>query len=77
MMAATQHHQAARATPTECGCIRLHAQACDGQKAALHLLNDTSPTAPDTVVLGRALARAIRATTALKQACAGTNRGTT
>ena len=75
MMAATQHHQAARAAPTEREFIRLHAQACDGQKAALHLLNDVSPTAPDTAVFGRALARAMRATTALKQACAATNRG--
>jgi hypothetical protein len=69
-------HQSARSTSTESELIRLHAQACNGLSAALQLLNDASPTAPDTAVFGRALARAMRATTALKQACAATNRGT-
>jgi hypothetical protein len=69
-------HQRARSTSTESELIRLHAQACNGLSAALQLLNDTSPTAPDTAVSGRALARTMRATTALKQACAATNRGT-
>jgi hypothetical protein len=67
--------QTTRSTSTECELIRLHAQACNGLHAALQLLTDTSTTAPDSAVFGRALARAMRATAALKQACAEVNRG--
>jgi hypothetical protein len=63
-------HQAARSASTECELIRLHAQACNGLHAALKLLTGTSTTAPDSAVFSRALGRALRATSALKQACA-------
>ncbi|MEN9842820.1 MAG: hypothetical protein RLZZ612_649 [Pseudomonadota bacterium] len=49
--------------------IQLHAQACNGLHAALHHLT-TPSTEPDAVTLARALSRVIRASTALKQACA-------
>jgi hypothetical protein len=69
----TTTHQNARSASTECELIRLHAQACNGLSAALQLLTDTSTGAPDSAVFGRALARAMRATAALKQACAQSN----
>jgi hypothetical protein len=46
----------------------LQAQAIGNLNAALQLLEETSTTA--SIVFSRALARAMRATTALKQACA-------
>jgi hypothetical protein len=55
---------------TERELIHLHAQACNSLSAALHLLTDTSASTTDSIVFSRALARAMRATTALKQACA-------
>jgi hypothetical protein len=57
-------------TSTERELIHLHAQACNSLSAALHLLTDTSASTNDSIVFSRALARAMRATTALKQACA-------
>lgn len=54
--------------------IQLHAQACNGLQAALHHLT-TPSTEPDAITLSRALSRAIRATTALKQACAVAKEG--
>jgi hypothetical protein len=53
-------------TSTEHELIDLHAQARNSLQAALNLLTDTS-TSPDT--FGRALARAMRATTSLKRCC--------
>jgi hypothetical protein len=50
---------------TERDLIDLRSQACNSLSAALQLLTD--PTNPDT--LGRALACAMRATTALKRTC--------
>lgn len=64
-----------RSTSTECELIRLHAQACNGLQAALRLLSDTSTSATDAALFAQALARAMRATTALKQACAELNGG--
>lgn len=46
---------------------RLHAQAQRSLEAALHHLSPSNE--PQAITLGRALGRAIRATTALKQAC--------
>lgn len=55
---------------------QLRTQAIDGLTAALHHL--TSPSdEPQAVTLGRALSRAIRATTTLKQACAAAKEGAT
>jgi hypothetical protein len=55
---------------------QLRTQAIDGLTAALHHL--TSPSdEPQAVTLGRALSRAIRATTTLKQACAAAKEGVT
>jgi hypothetical protein len=68
-------HQTPRSTSTECELIRLHATACNGLHGALKLLTDTSTSTPDSEVFSRALARAMRATTALKQACAQASRG--
>lgn len=68
--AAPTRPQTTRSTSTECELIRLHAQACNGLQAALRLLNDTSSTTTDAALFAQALARAMRATTALKQACA-------
>ncbi len=71
MNASTQRsHQPARPVATERDLIRLHAQACNGLNAALHLLTNTSTQATDAAVFTQALARATRAATALKQACA-------
>jgi hypothetical protein len=51
--------------------VQLHAQAVNGLTAALRQL--TSPgIAADTTAFTRALARSMRATTALKRACACT-----
>lgn len=55
---------------------QLRTQAIDGLTAALHHL--TSPSdEPQAITLGRALSRAIRATTTLKRACAAANEGVT
>jgi hypothetical protein len=62
-------HQTVCSTSTERELIHLHAQACNSLSAALRLLTDTSASTTDSIVFSRALARAIRATTALKQAC--------
>jgi hypothetical protein len=70
-----QAHQTARQAAPAPDLIQLHAQACNGLHAALQLLTDTSTTAPDSAVFSRALARALRATSALKQACAQANGG--
>jgi hypothetical protein len=74
-MSTATTHQTTRSTSTECELIRLHAQACNGLHAALQLLTDTSTTAPDSAVFSKALGRALRATSALKQACAQASRG--
>jgi hypothetical protein len=62
-------------TSTERELIHLHAQACNSLSAALRLLTDTSTNTTDSIVFSRALARAMRATTALKRACAELNGG--
>lgn len=55
---------------------QLRTQAIDGLTAALHHL--TSPSdAPQAITLGRALSRAMRATTTLKRACAAVKEGVT
>jgi hypothetical protein len=74
-MSTATTHQTTRSASTECELIRLHAQACNGLHAALQLLTDTSTTAPDSAVFSRALGRALRATSSLKQACAQASRG--
>ena len=63
----------ASATPHHCApdLVQLHAQAVNALRAALVQL--TSPSiATDSTAFSRALARSLRATAALKQACAGT-----
>ena len=51
--------------------VQLHAQAVNALRAALVQL--TSPSIEtDSTAFSRALARSLRATAALKQACAGT-----
>ena len=78
-MTTTTHQPQARQTARHAAhgpdLIQLHAQACNGLHAALQLLTDTSTGAPDSAVFSRALGRAMRATSALKQACAQVNRG--
>lgn len=49
--------------------IQLHAQACNGLHAALRFLT-ASHIEADQAAFTQALRRAMRATTALKQACA-------
>jgi hypothetical protein len=66
-MNATHQPQTTRTTSTEHELIDLHAQACNSLSAALHLL--TSTTSTDPANFGRALARAMRATTSLKRCC--------
>ena len=54
--------------------IALHAQACNGLHAALrHLTGESELT--DAQMFTAALARAMRATTALKRACAAQGQG--
>jgi len=60
-------------TPTA-DLVSLHMAACNGLSAALRLLTDPD-TDTDAAVFARALARAMRATTALKRACAELNGG--
>lgn len=55
--------------------VALHMTACNGLSAALHLLTSASTTEADSAVFALALARAMRATTALKRACAELNGG--
>jgi hypothetical protein len=55
-------------TPT---LVQLHMQAHNGLSAALRILTDVSASDADTI--RRALGRAMRATTALKRACAQLN----
>jgi hypothetical protein len=65
---------APKATPTTststsaADLVQLHAQACNGLHAALRLLTSPS-TEADAATFTQALSRAMRATTALKQAC--------
>ena len=62
----------ASATPHHCApdLVQLHAQAVNALRAALVQL--TSPgIETDSTAFSRALARSLRATAALKQACAG------
>ena len=54
--------------------IQLHAQACNGLHAALRFLT-ASHIEADEAAFTQALARAMRATTALKQACAAMQGG--
>jgi hypothetical protein len=68
-------NQNVRSTSTECELIRLHAQAGNCLHATLQLLTDTSTTAPDSAAFNKALDRAMRATSALKQACVEVNGG--
>lgn len=56
-------------TSTEHELADLHAQARNSLQAALHLLTDTSASHTDPANFGRALARAMRATTSLKRCC--------
>lgn len=62
-------------TPTQHGTdlVALHMVACNGLNAALRLLTDPGTTDSDAAVFAHALARAMRATTALKRACAELN----
>jgi hypothetical protein len=62
----------ATSAPTD--LIRLHAQACNGLHAALKLLTAPSNES-DATNFAQALRRAMRATTALKQACAAMEGG--
>ena len=63
----------APASPTP-DLIQLHAQAVNGLNAALRFL--TSPNIEaDSKAFTQALSRAMRATTALKRACAATQGG--
>lgn len=64
----TQARQTNRSAMNEATLVQLHAQAHNGLAAALHLLTD--PSASELDMLHRALGRAMRATTALKRACA-------
>jgi hypothetical protein len=74
-MSAKHQPQTARQAAHGPDLIQLHAQACNGLHAALQLLTDTNTTAPDSAVFSRALGRALRATAALKLACAEANGG--
>jgi hypothetical protein len=75
----TTHQPQARQTASQAAhgpdLIQLHAQACNNLHGALKLLTDTSTSGPDSEVFSRALGRALRATSALKQACAEVNGG--
>lgn len=64
-------------SPTQHGTdlVALHMAACNGLNAALRLLTDPGTPATDAAVFAHALARAMRATTALKRACAELNEG--
>ncbi len=64
-----QAHQTARHAAAGPDLIQLHAQACTALQTALHLLTDPRTAAPNAEVFGRALARAMRATTSLKRCC--------
>ncbi len=59
------------ASPTP-DAIQLHAQAVNGLNAALRFLTSPSIEA-DSAAFTQALSRAMRATTALKRACAAMN----
>lgn len=54
--------------------VQLHAQACNGLHAALRFLTHPNIEA-DQAAFTQALARAMRATSALKQACAAMQGG--
>ncbi len=71
----TPGHQTARQAAAGPDLIQLHAQACTALQTALRLLTDPSTGAPDSAVFSLALARTMRASSALKQACAQANRG--
>ena len=72
MHPATQGTTAPAFTSPAPDLIQLHAQAVNGLHAALRLL--TSPTTEaDKATFAQALSRAMRATTALKRACAAMN----
>ena len=62
-------HTHARPQSEQDDLIQLHAQACNGLSIALRELRAPS-TEADIITFTRALTRAMRATTALKQACA-------
>ncbi len=59
-------------TSTAPDVIQLHAQAVNGLNAALRFLTSPSVEA-DSAAFTHALSRAMRATTALKRACAAMN----
>ena len=67
----TRAFTSARHTPD---LIQLHAQACNGLSAALRFLTHPNIEA-DQAAFTQALRRAMRATSALKQACAATQGG--
>lgn len=70
-----QAHQTVRQAAPGPDLIQLHAQACTALQTALHLLTDPRTAAPNAEVFGRALARSMRATSALKQICAQSKNG--
>ena len=70
-----QGHQTARQAMPAPDLIQLHAQACTALQTALHLLTDQPTAAPNAELFARALARAMRATSALKQICAQSKNG--
>lgn len=70
-----QGHQTSRQAINGPDLIQLHDQACTALQTALHLLTDPRTAAPNAEVFGRALARAMRATSALKQICAQSKNG--
>lgn len=74
-MNAPQARQNAASAANEASLVQLHMQAHNGLTAALRMLSDT--TTSDTDMLRRALGRAMRATTVLKQACALSAQGVT
>ncbi len=70
-----QAHQTARQAAPNPSLTQLHTQACTALQDALHLLASASTTAPNAEVFARALARSMRASSALKQACGQVNGG--
>ena len=67
-------HRTTAPTSASPDVIQLHAQAVNGLSAALRFLTSPSIEA-DSKAFSQALARTMRATSALKQACAATQGG--
>ena len=72
MHPATQGTTAPASTSPAPDLIQLHAQAVNGLNAALRFLTSPSIEA-DSAAFTKALSRAMRATSALKQACTAMN----